>query len=231
MVFSVSDVRDVARTHGYTQCQHDPHAGVLDFRRATSDDGQSEIVRVFYRTGTVTTHLKHPKHKARRSALHRAGVDTPRELEAIFRDPRVHTGKGYRRAEDAPSSRSSRVKGARDTPCPSCGWMHRGVVGAVQHFESGHCPNCPGRENACRAVHALTARSGGAHMLVKRIGWDGDEEAGSDPDGCNYSCPGCGKTTRTMQSLMQHMNARTRCREEAGAVGGAMASGMRLLAQ
>ena len=103
MVFSVSDVRDVARTEGYTQCQHDPHAGVLDFRRATSDDGQSEIVRVFYRTGTVTTHLKHPKHKARRSALHRAGVDTPRELE------RSSATRGCTRA---------RATAARRTPPP-----------------------------------------------------------------------------------------------------------------
>jgi hypothetical protein len=32
-----------------------------------------------------------------------------------------------------------------------------GILGAVQHFESGNCPNCPNRDDAGRAVHgALT---------------------------------------------------------------------------
>ena len=57
--FSIDEVRQIALGRGYRQCQHEPREGVLDFRRADSD-GDSEIVRVWYRTGTVGTYIKHP---------------------------------------------------------------------------------------------------------------------------------------------------------------------------
>ena len=57
--FSIDDVRQIALGRGYRQCQHEPREGVLDFRRA-DPDGDSEIVRVWYRTGTVGTYIKHP---------------------------------------------------------------------------------------------------------------------------------------------------------------------------
>ena len=67
--FSVDDVQsdrpsDYADTR---QCQHGPREGVLDFRRADAD-GDSEIVRVWYRTGTVGTYIKHPRRNSARSS-------------------------------------------------------------------------------------------------------------------------------------------------------------------
>ena len=49
-------------------------------------------------------------------------------------------------------------------------------------------------------------------MVVQQIGWDGESGASYDPDGLNYRCPCCDRQTRTMQALMQHMNARPQCR-------------------
>jgi len=111
--FSVDDVQCVARDYGYTQCQHEPREGVLDFRRADVD-GDSEIVRVWYRTGTVGTYIKHPRQQ--RTQLFRRDNTQLSQLRAIFDDPRVHTGRGYHK------------RGDRNTPCPSCGRKHRGKL-------------------------------------------------------------------------------------------------------
>jgi len=94
------------------------------------------------------------------------------------------------------------------------------MIGAVQHFESGRCPNCPNREDARRAVHGLVNRVG-SHMVVQQIGWDG--ESSFDPDGLNYRCRCCDRQTRTMQALMQHMLARPQCRSEASGIAPSLA--------
>lgn len=241
--FNVGDVQCIAREYGYTQCQHERREGVLDFRRADAD-GDSEIVRVWYRTGTVGTYIKHPTQQ--RTQLFRRDNTQISQLRAIFNNPRVHTGRGYHRRGDR------KTHGDRNTPCPSCGRMHRGklvpprasrlsprlrptlnvsstrshadltftrsgMIGAVQHFESGSCPNCPNREDACRAVHGIVNRVG-SHMVVQQIGWDGESGASYDPDGLNYRCPCCDRQTRTMQALMQHMNARPQCRSGASSI-------------
>ena len=139
--FSIDDVRQIALGRGYRQCQHEPREGVLDFRRADSD-GDSEIVRVWYRTGTVGTYIKHPTQQRtqlfRRDNTQRSqlgefiftfvwaiSTDVVFCADAIFDNPRVHTGRGYHTRGDRHSPYHRR--GDRNTPCPSCGRMHRGT--------------------------------------------------------------------------------------------------------
>jgi len=141
--FSIDEVRQIALGRGYRQCQHEPREGVLDFRRADSD-GDSEIVRVWYRTGTVGTYIKHPTQQRtqlfRRDNTQRSqlgefiftfvwaiSTDVVFCADAIFDNPRVHTGRGYHR------------RGERNTPCPSCGRMHRGEFHHTHH----DCPKKP----------------------------------------------------------------------------------------
>ena len=96
--FSVDDVQRVARDYGYDQRQHERREGVLDFHRRGSESGSSEsaeIVRVWYRTGTVGTYLDHPTQQ--RTQLFRRDVTEISQLCDIFDNPRVHTGHGYHR--------------------------------------------------------------------------------------------------------------------------------------
>ena len=122
--FSIDDVRQIALGRGYRQCQHEPREGVLDFRRADAN-GDSEIVRVWYRTGTVGTYIKHPRAQQRTQLFRRDNTQIS-ELHDIFNNQRVHTGRGYHRRGDQNTPYQRR--GDRNTPCPSCGRMHRGTL-------------------------------------------------------------------------------------------------------
>ena len=139
--FSVYDVQCVARDYGYTQCQHGRGEGVLDFRRADAN-GDSEIVRVWYRTGTVGTYIKHPRAQQRTQLFRRDNTQIS-ELHDIFNNPLVHTGCGYHRRGDDRNTPYQR-RGDRNTPCPSCGRMHRGTL--VPPRASHHdCPRASAR--------------------------------------------------------------------------------------
>ena len=143
--FDLDDLRETAARYGYNQCQFEPHEGVVGFRRQSTDpeDSRGELVRVWFNTRTVGTYLKHPGSKAAGTQLFRRDVEWD-ELENIFDNPRVHTGKGYRKKPP---------KGPKDVPCPACGRKYRSMRGSVAHFESGCCPNCPGRDEARRVAY------------------------------------------------------------------------------
>lgn len=49
-------------------------------------------INVYYTTMTVSSALKHPKHG--KCQMYRRNV-TRTELERLFKNPRVHLGKGY----------------------------------------------------------------------------------------------------------------------------------------
>jgi len=53
-------VCDYARNQGYVKCQDDGREGVIAFDRA-DHTGARQLVRVWYRTGTVGTYLSHPR--------------------------------------------------------------------------------------------------------------------------------------------------------------------------
>ena len=72
-------------------------------------------MRVWFNTRTVGTYLKHPGSKAAGTQLFRRDVEWD-ELENIFDNPRVHTGKGYRKKPP---------KGPKDGTCPTCGRKDR----------------------------------------------------------------------------------------------------------
>ena len=53
---------------------------------------------MYYTTGCVGSVIQHPKHVSRTQMFRRDC--TLEELEEIFSNPRVHTGKGYQRRQD-----------------------------------------------------------------------------------------------------------------------------------
>ena len=107
-----------ANAEGYIKCQHDNN--VLGFQRPSGEE--RELVRVWYRTGTVGTYLKHPRQG--RTQMFRRGIGSHEEMRSILRNPRVHTGRGYHCTRGwivpNPPSHALRAAGctrARSVPC------------------------------------------------------------------------------------------------------------------
>jgi hypothetical protein len=94
-MLSTCEIESIARRLGYLKVQHGYREGVLAFSRP-DENGYKQLVRVWYRTGTVGTYLKHPTRG--KDALFRRNVGRDYGLlERIFENPRAHTGKGYYR--------------------------------------------------------------------------------------------------------------------------------------
>ena len=86
-VFSPDQVRAIAAEHEYPEISHNTTSRVISFRHDTTR------INVYYTTGTVGTCLNHPTKG--KTQLFRRNIVTLEQLEAIFRNPRKHTGQGY----------------------------------------------------------------------------------------------------------------------------------------
>jgi len=210
--YDADDVLAVAADEGYALCQRCDREGVLAFRRELRNVAQ--LVRVWHRTGTVGTYLKHPSKG--KTQLYRRRVEDLRTLRALFDDPRCHTHDGYQRrvnaSEDGAPCRVAETA-RRTAACPACGKMFGKASNAVGHYESGGCPTCRDESRARRNVHAY-ASAQGAGFLVRRIGRGGDSASEYATDDDNYRCNACGKEFARLGSLIQHQEMRVMCRYE-----------------
>ena len=66
-------VQAMGARFGYNKCQLCRREGVVAFRREADDGDGHELVRVWWRTGTVGTYLKHPYQG--KTQLFRRNVD------------------------------------------------------------------------------------------------------------------------------------------------------------
>jgi hypothetical protein len=79
--------RQMASRHGYDEIYFNTQSRVISFRNK-----EGTRINVYYTTGTVGSCLEHPRKG--KSQLFRRDK-SPEDLEAIFRNPRIHTGVGY----------------------------------------------------------------------------------------------------------------------------------------
>ncbi len=91
MVLSVEAVRDIACRYGYNEVQFNEKSRVISFKKITLDQ-QTVRINVYYTTGTVATCLHHPK--SGKTQLFRRN-QTEYDVDALFGNPRLHTGAGY----------------------------------------------------------------------------------------------------------------------------------------
>ncbi|KAK3259042.1 hypothetical protein CYMTET_31939 [Cymbomonas tetramitiformis] len=87
---NLPEVRECARRHGLDEIQFNERSRVIAF----SDRARTVRINVYYTTGTVGTCVSHPKQGS--TQMFRRSC-TMHLLEQIMMDPRVHTGKGYKR--------------------------------------------------------------------------------------------------------------------------------------
>ena len=121
--------RLLASRYGYRMCQHDAREGVIAFEKL-DEDGNKVLVRVWYRTGTVGTYLKHPR-QGKTLVRKDIGKDNWSLLGNIFANPRIHTNLGYQTKPNTPNSTPA---SERTVPCPACGRMYKSASGSVAHL-------------------------------------------------------------------------------------------------
>ncbi|KAL9181530.1 hypothetical protein ACHAXT_010335 [Thalassiosira profunda] len=124
------DIKIIAREHGYVE-RREEASNTLFFK--DNKPSSPTLINVFYTTGGVMTKLSHPKTGY--NELWRSDAYASEEgLSSIFKNPRVHTGQGYRHTGDAKRgcvqcgmqkkkdeySKNQWRKGAGNAKCTSC---------------------------------------------------------------------------------------------------------------
>ncbi len=82
----IVDITLLADEHSWEFCRHNEKNKSLDFKK------NGTKCRVYYPNMSVVTLLEHPTQG--KTQLVRNGISW-QELEMIFENPRIHTGKGY----------------------------------------------------------------------------------------------------------------------------------------
>lgn len=201
----VDELAEQASWFGYQECQYDRNEGVIAFERFIGND--RELVRVWWRTHTVGTYLNHPSQG--KSQLFRRSVNGYAEMDAIFQNPRTHTGYGYHQVQEKRQEES--YENAQVFCLAGCGRLCPNLAASVGHFESGRCPNCPGTDMARQTVLNF-CQSNGANFLAKSaLQYGVTEGPGYSAGGSNYACPGCTKVFGKLYDMLQHQKARRQC--------------------
>lgn len=90
-------IRLTASRHGFREIQFNETSRVVAFETTpAATPGPKCRINVYYTTGTVATCLDHPR-SGKTQPFRRD--QTPDDLNALFRNPRRHTGVGYFRAK------------------------------------------------------------------------------------------------------------------------------------
>jgi len=87
---NLDEILNIAFNLGYDLVKVDENTGMLRFNK------EDVYINVYSTVFTVTTEIHHPKKG--KTQLHRKLKNDPKRieiLEKIFKNPRVHTGKGY----------------------------------------------------------------------------------------------------------------------------------------
>jgi hypothetical protein len=82
----VEKVEEIAVKHGYWRCDYQPNIYLVSYAK------EGIKINVYLTKMTVGTCLDHPKKGKTQLFRKKVSLD---ELEMIFKNPRIHTGKGY----------------------------------------------------------------------------------------------------------------------------------------
>lgn len=86
------EIINIAESHGWIFICYQDNIGMISFRK---DDMR---INIYLTKMTVATCLNHPSKG--KTQLYRRNVWRKEELNKIFKNPRVHTDKGYRKKEN-----------------------------------------------------------------------------------------------------------------------------------
>lgn len=90
---SGEELTAIANEHGWRLLDIQENIGMCSYSKVIN--GHKARINVYRTKMTVTTYLKH--NKTGKNQLYRKNVSME-QLHKIFKNPRTHTGTGYRRA-------------------------------------------------------------------------------------------------------------------------------------
>jgi hypothetical protein len=128
-----SEIIALAKRKGFIESRSEV-SSTLFFEESSPQFSMPPVrIHVYYTTRCVLTHLNHPTQGT--NELWRSDAyQTLQDLEEIFDNPRLHTGKGYRRAKDA-------VRG-----CVKCGTFKKRGEFSKKQWDKGpdanKCKDC-----------------------------------------------------------------------------------------
>jgi DNA-directed RNA polymerase subunit RPC12/RpoP len=100
---------------------------------------------------------------------------------------------------------------AKQISCPACGATRfRSLTGALQHLESGQCPQCQGKKNARYQVyqaispHIGSSRRGEPQWLLVGSAVVRGVQNADELEEFPYRCDGCDRKFRELNHLLQH---------------------------
>jgi len=103
MILSTATIKNIAGRNGYIQ-RREEASNTLFFKseNPVPPDGgyPGTLINVFYTTGGIMTKLSHPT-RGYNQLWRSDAYDSVDTLDAIFANPRLHTGQGYRQASGA----------------------------------------------------------------------------------------------------------------------------------
>lgn len=85
---NLEDVDNIANACNYERIDHQVNIGMASYQKGITR------INIYLTKMTVCTYIDHPK--TGKNQLFRKNVDL-KTLRKIFENPRVHTGKGYRK--------------------------------------------------------------------------------------------------------------------------------------
>ena len=170
-------IKIIALEYSYEE-RRDEASSTLFFKD-TSTTHNPTLINVFYTTGGVMTKLRHPS-SGYNQLWRRNAYDSVASLAAIFENPRVHTGKGYRNAGNA-------VRG-----CVKCGEEKKRADFSNNQWRKGQgeskCTSCvqsqrQGRNNDVDASNEIRWES-----IIDSITCDAEGCLNTSPA---YRCQSC----------------------------------------
>lgn len=114
-LLSLASIRQLASLENLSEAYFNENSRVVSFVRG-GETVERVRFNIYYTTGTVGTCVNHPRQG--RTQLFRRNVTTAEELRAIFRNPRIHTGKGYQRRPSAQQQNSCKRARYSSEPFP-----------------------------------------------------------------------------------------------------------------
>ena len=161
---TAADVIGLAKETGFRE-RHPEASRTLFFEEIAPRKGAIPVlVNVHYTTRSVMTYLDHPE-KGFNELWRSNAYDTAEELRRLFRDPRSHTGIGYR-------NRGKAVRG-----CSQCGEMRERGVFSPKQWRKGpdfnRCVDCVGNLSTGAASSSSSSVGGSIRGASQtKLEWD-----------------------------------------------------------
>ena len=181
MTLSPSIIKTIAARHGYIE-RREEASNTLFFKSDNLPQSDNPtLINVFYTTGGIMTKLSHP-NSGYNQLWRSDAYDSVDSLSAIFSNPRLHTGQGYRLASGAKRG------------CIGCGVQKIKAEYSKNQWRKGpgnaKCSSCIEQKKGNRNQQREETVPSATNILPSDIRWNTINDAITcDAEGCDKTSP------------------------------------------